>query len=170
MKINYFTKIKEKKCDLIFFNQLKTFVKNAERVFFLSAKKNCIRGNHAHKICSQYLISINGNIKIIDIEQENPYKFIKEVLGCKKIISSSLHGIIISDSYDIPALRVKFSDKISGGDFKFHDYFMSINRVITKPHVITEKVKISDILQLDYNYYKKIDLELLIKSCPFNRM
>ena len=87
MKINYFTKIKEKKCDLIFFNQLKTFVKNAERVFFLSAKKNCIRGNHAHKICSQYLISINGNIKIkIDngkIKKDIIIKELKEMIKIK---------------------------------------------------------------------------------------
>ena len=34
------------------------------RIFFSTAKKNTFRGNHAHKLCSQLLICINGSIKI----------------------------------------------------------------------------------------------------------
>lgn len=68
-----------------------------------------------HKFLLQ---NFNPNIKIIDIEQPDYKKFIDDVTSCKKIISSSLHGIIIADAYNIPALRVEFSNKIFGGDFK----------------------------------------------------
>lgn len=57
-------KISDPSCKLIYFNKIKKLIKTPERVFFLKAKKNCMRGNHAHKDCSQFLFSINGNIKI----------------------------------------------------------------------------------------------------------
>ncbi len=58
-------KITDPRCELIYFNKFKKFIKTPERIFFLKAKKNCVRANHAHKICSQFLFSINGNIEII---------------------------------------------------------------------------------------------------------
>lgn len=61
-----FSKIKIKKdlnCDLLFYEDLKNKIK-IKRFFLLKSKKNCTRGNHAHKKCSQYFFSIKGNIKI----------------------------------------------------------------------------------------------------------
>ena len=51
-------------CDLKILNnfKLKNFV--IRRVFFLVAKKKCIRGKHAHKKCSQIFFSLNGSFKI----------------------------------------------------------------------------------------------------------
>lgn len=63
-KFSKFTKIKSQNCNLFFFNKFKKFIKTPERIFFLKALKNCFRGNHAHKKCSQFLFSINGNIEI----------------------------------------------------------------------------------------------------------
>ena len=42
LKFSKFTKIKSPKCDLIFFNKIKSYIKNFERVFFLIAKKECV--------------------------------------------------------------------------------------------------------------------------------
>ena len=35
-----------------------------KRIFFSSAKKNSFRGDHAHKLCSQLLLCVNGSIKV----------------------------------------------------------------------------------------------------------
>ena len=64
MQKKIITKISNNNCDLFFFNKFKRFIKTPERIFFLSAHKNCERGDHAHKICSQFLFPIKGNIKI----------------------------------------------------------------------------------------------------------
>ena len=56
---------------------------------------------------------------------ENPIKFIYNLLKCKRVISSSLHGLILSDSFGIPNARIIFSNKIIGGDYKFNDYYSS---------------------------------------------
>ena len=63
-----------------------------------------------------------NNIKVINVLHSNPLVPIKEITLCKKTISSSLHGIIFSNAYEIPSSWVKFSDKLKGDDTKFLDY------------------------------------------------
>lgn len=36
-----------------------------KRIFTVMAKKNEIRGNHAHKICQQLLVCVSGEIEVI---------------------------------------------------------------------------------------------------------
>ena len=111
--------------------------------------------------------NFNSNIKIIDIEQKNSSTFINQVLECKRIISSTLHGIIIADAYNIPVLRVIFSKKIIGGNFKFDDYYLSIKRRIKKPYFVNSKTEINQILNAKYDNCKEIDLTSLLNACPF---
>jgi hypothetical protein len=64
MELKKINKVSDKNCSLYYFNKLNSFVKNLKRVFFLKAKKNCFRGNHAHKICNQYFFSLDDKIEI----------------------------------------------------------------------------------------------------------
>jgi pyruvyltransferase len=66
-------------------------------------------------------------VKIINITA-GIFHFIDELLQCKNIMSSSLHGLIAADAYNIPNIRVKLSNKLIGGDFKFKDYNLSVNK------------------------------------------
>lgn len=50
----------------------------------------------------------------------------KEITKCKKIISSSLHGIIVAMAYGIPAAYVSMSDRLSGDGMKFEDFYCSM--------------------------------------------
>jgi pyruvyltransferase len=64
----------------------------------------------------------------IDIQQ--PWqKVIDEILSCEKIISSSLHGMVIAEAYGIPACFEQGS--IEGIRFKFRDYVEGTGRELT---------------------------------------
>ena len=107
------------------------------------------------------------NIKFIDIQTSNFTSFIDQIKECKKIISSSLHGIIIADAYDVPSLWVEFSKKVYGDGFKFKDYFASVGRTDTRPFTIKNDTSIDEILASFRTYSINVDLEKLINAAPF---
>lgn len=45
-----------------------------------------------------------SDVLLIDIRTRDYREFVDNVVSCEKVISSSLHGIIISESYGVPAL------------------------------------------------------------------
>ena len=57
----------------IYFN--KKFPMKVKRIFFINGKKNKIRGEHAHKKCTQFFIPIQGKMTLI-IETPNNKKSI----------------------------------------------------------------------------------------------
>lgn len=64
----------------------------------------------------------------------DPMVVVALISGCERIVSSSLHGLVVADSYGIPRRSEKFADmetnSYEGGDFKFRDYGASIDQPI----------------------------------------
>lgn len=87
------------------------------------------------------------NAIIIDVK-DYPLKVLQQISQCKCIISTSLHGLIIADSYGIPNQWCVYSDKVLGNGFKFRDYYSSFNLEI-KPCILEESVfpNIDDIVE-----------------------
>jgi pyruvyltransferase len=106
------------------------------------------------------------DVKLIDIES-GVYNVIDEINSCEFIASSSLHGIIVADTYGIPSLWIKCSDKIGGGEFKFRDYLASVEREVEGPLVITERTTLAELFSSFQRYEIHIDLEKLLETCPF---
>ena len=63
-------------------------------------------------------ISLRTNRKSVE-------KSTDEICSCRRILSSSLHGLIVPHAYGIPALRME-SHTIPGDGSKFEDYFSSV--------------------------------------------
>jgi polysaccharide pyruvyl transferase len=61
---------------------------------------------------------------LIDVRRP-PEQVIAEIASCERIVSSSLHGLIVADAFGIPRQWSWFS-KIQGGGFKVADYAASI--------------------------------------------
>lgn len=107
--------------------------------------------------------AIKKNIKVensifLNIET-NPHKFIESLLKCKSVLSSGLHGLIISDSLGIPNMRMIASDNILGGDYKFKDYYSSFGldsppKIDLRKTIFTE----NNLTKLKSDYYIKRDL------------
>ncbi|MFA5921275.1 MAG: polysaccharide pyruvyl transferase family protein [Methylococcaceae bacterium] len=110
----------------------------------------------------------NEDILVIDLINKNPLEVANLILSCERVGSSSLHGLIVADAYQIPSLWLEFSDSlIIGGHFKFLDYFASIGKNIKKPLLIKTNTKIEEIIENTQYIELSIDLNKLIEACPF---
>ena len=72
-------------------------------------------------------LKLDNRIKVINLLTNDVEKTTQDIFECEQIISSSLHGVIVPHAYQIPALWVRFSNRLSGDDIKFYDYYQSVN-------------------------------------------
>ena len=120
------------------------------------------------------LYASEKDVLIIDLMTNEIEPTADLFLQCKRIISSSLHGLIISHSYNIPAVWAEFSDKLFGDGIKFQDYFESVGISSYIP-VISEMKFTNDEIQDLFNTRPSLPeigkIESLQKGllsvCPF---
>jgi pyruvyltransferase len=93
-----------------------------------------------------------------------PLTVVAEIGACRRIVTSSLHGMITADAFGIPR-RVEISPKLlnatEGGDFKFRDYSESINTPF-EPGKMTEPSRwaIEDAKYSIFDAYKVLEKEM----------
>jgi len=88
------------------------------------------------------------NVLIIDLENNNIEATLRLILSCENIISTSLHGLIISDSYQIPNLWLVKNNKPKYWNFKFQDYYSSLNINKIEPTLYNDNIKIYEFIKL----------------------
>lgn len=60
--------------------------------------------------------------------RDTPIDVVRQIAACRTILSSSLHGLIVSDSFHIPNKHImlyNYGEKMLGDGFKFDDYYSS---------------------------------------------
>lgn len=103
-------------------------------------------------------------VHYIDIKNYESYQsFIDEINSCQYIISSSLHGIIAADAYNIPAYHVKLSDKVVGGEFKFRDYHESVKRDYFDVEI---RSSLQEMISQFKSYECELDLSKILQLMP----
>ncbi len=117
-------------------------------------KKRFNLGIIAHYVDQQYLEDEKEhleklNVTVIRIDQ-SPYEVSKQICECKCVLSSSLHGLIFADSYNVPNHQLIFLNKknnytsnVLGNNFKFKDYYSSFDLEYKEPFVF-EKIQFDD--------------------------
>lgn len=111
------------------------------------------------------------DIHIIDVQNYGQWDdFVDQICSCRYIVSSSLHGLICAEAYGIPSIWVGFSDYIDGWEFKFLDYYMSINKPNTTMEMVKEKGDIERLVSTKLKNWHpgEIDLSRLLEACPFD--
>lgn len=116
----------------------------------------------------------NKDILVIDLMTNDIEYTTDQILRCERLISSSLHGIIIAHAYGIGAIWQRFSDIPFGDNIKFQDYFESVK---IKPYLPPIQLPDNSISELDKIFEqlpflpKEEDMENLriglLKVCPF---
>jgi hypothetical protein len=107
-----------------------------------------------------HLIDINEiknrypNEFIINLNTTDPQDIVTQITKCRRIVSSSLHGIITAHAYGIPAAWANSNKLITRySNTKFLDYYQSIN---TPSIMSTFDDPIFDLGTLDINYIIKV--------------
>jgi pyruvyltransferase len=87
--------------------------------------------------------------RVIDPRQD-AMTVIREISHCRKIVTSSLHGMILADSFGIPRRFEPAKDwgPSEGGMFKFQDYLQSIGA----PFVVGKTTTVSRLRVEDRKY------------------
>jgi hypothetical protein len=119
---------------------------------------------------------LDSQVKIINLLTNSIESKLDEILSCKSIVSSSLHGVIVGQTYGIPSLWIKFSDKLYGDDIKFQDYYESVNLPFRVTSILENKITYDllkslleqnkDILLPKESHLQKMRSELM-NACPF---
>ncbi len=101
---------------------------------------------------------------------DTPENVAKKISTCSLVLSSSLHGLIFADSLSIPNAHIKISDNLTGGIYKFLDYYSGVD----KEYISADINKIFDneyLLKLKKSYQpipnKLKKQRALIKTFPF---
>lgn len=109
---------------------------------------------------------------IIDVKEE-PMKVLRQIAKCKVILSTSLHGLIIADSFGIPNKWCEASDKILGDGYKYRDYYSAFG-VEEKPFNLTDGQmpilsEVKEKYQISPEKVKQKKRELL-RSFPYRKI
>ena len=122
-----------------------------------------------HPIIDEIREKYADEILIIDLAHYKKWTdVIDQICSCDMILSSSLHGLIVSDTYSIPNCWIELSGKIPAGYFKYQDYGTSVKRELTQPLRI-ESFSDIDLAQKQCQQWTKpeINTNALLAVCPF---
>jgi pyruvyltransferase len=60
-----------------------------------------------------------------------PEPFLRKLVRARRVISSSLHGLVLAESYGIPAVWLE--NRSGEAPFKYHDYYLGTGRQPPRP-------------------------------------
>ena len=109
-------------------------------------------------------------VKVIDLRTDKIEDVIDQIVSCKKTVSSSLHGIIVSNAYDIPVKWIIFDDNIKGDNSKYLDHFTAISHEEKPINALRyKKIPVWYLKLAVKRYTINIDVESLIDTCPIKK-
>ena len=116
-----------------------------------------------------HLMKKYPEIKLIDVRQ-NPLDVITQIAECEFVYSSSLHGLIVADSFEIPNQWVQFDVPLFGGVWKFEDYY-SVFDNLPEPLLLEQVTFMDSLISGIANEYKRAGLadikQNLLRAFPY---
>ena len=139
-----------------------------------SISKQYVLGLIPHIIHYERIAHSYANIStvlVINLANPNVESVIDQILSCKSTISSSLHGLIVSDAYGIPNKWIEYGVKVKGDGTKFYDYFESVNRADQIPIDCTDNrfIPVTDLVKSIKPVQIQFDLDSLADNMFFDQ-
>ncbi|WP_245583431.1 polysaccharide pyruvyl transferase family protein [Salinimicrobium terrae] len=110
---------------------------------------------------AQRIFGGREEVNVVDLLTMDVEATTLEILECERILSTSLHGLIVAHAYGIPAVWVKMSSKIFGNDVKYFDYLESVGLEAYEAEVVDEGISEDKISSLFQNYPSWVSQEKL---------
>jgi len=112
-------------------------------------------------VVSELTRRFGDEVRLIDMTGDL-FKVVEDILSCRRIFSSSLHGLVLADAYEIPSCRLILSDLIIGGNFKYDDYYSGIGISDYPRHQMTTVPKsVKELYSMPICHRKSFDGDLL---------
>jgi len=87
----------------------------------------------------------NDVLDVVDV-REDLRIVVDKIASAKACVSTSLHGLIVAQSYGVPWVWLNITDaELGGGDFKFNDFFSTLEGEVPA----SMKVSRNDLAELD---------------------
>ena len=91
----------------------------------------------------------------------DPLQVVAMIGSCRKLISSSLHGLVVADAWGVPRRAERFAQMDTnphqGSDFKFRDYGASIGQPIEFGTLQSPKSNVIERMQCDiFDMYRSL--------------
>jgi hypothetical protein len=126
--------------------------------------------HHAH----EGLLRFEGDVRVIGVLRagyEGIEAFIDELCSCERILTSSLHGLIVSHAYGIPAQWFTVPDAaatVPGDGTKYHDYLLSVGLEAAEPLPLSAGSVVHPRLATAESLPRRpIDLDRLLSVAPW---
>lgn len=148
----------------------KLYVPNVKKIYRVGIVAHYV--DLDNNIIHDWIKSGKGTVKLIDVvHYKHWHDIVDEINSCEYIISSSLHGLIVADAYNIPNVWVEFSNKVYGSGFKFRDYYASIGKKNVSPVIVNNEDELEKLITYKESWSQiRFDMTGLVESCPFNRL
>ena len=112
---------------------------------------------------------IGPGVRIIHLGTDDVEGVIEAMLSCRRIVTGSLHGLVMADAYGIPSAWVR-SGTAYGGQYKFFDYFATVHK-FRNPRTFDTSLPVTaarlrEALEFDGRPIV-FDYRRLLDACPF---
>ncbi len=102
-------------------------------------------------------------ILIINV-RKRPSSVFRDICQCETILSSSLHGLVVAQSFGIPSRWINISGRVYGDGFKFRDYYSSLSISDPKSYELTGEEDLKELLNavrdVPYDNVEKVKRKL----------
>jgi pyruvyltransferase len=94
---------------------------------------------------------------------------INRMMECDTIISSALHGLVAAVAYGIPTAWAKFSDKMIGDGFKYHDFSSCLETPLDIINLESLVPEVENLINQTTIHNLSINVDELFDCCPFRK-
>jgi pyruvyltransferase len=113
-------------------------------------------------------LALNDRCRVISMRSRSP-RLIDTICACRRIVSTSLHGLIVGDAYKIATKWAVGNAKVQGGDyFKFQDYYNAISGHDEEPIHIRDELTTEELIDSCQLREVGVDLDALLRVVPMD--